>query len=537
MTPPLRFSPGKPHFTSLLLTNVIAVFCSVLSSVAAATNVPIVRTDSGLVAGARIEVGDSTVDAFLGIPYAEPPVGELRFRRPVPVSPWNGTYNATSKPKPCWQLDLRFVANATMSYSNASEDCLYLNVWKPVSSCSEANSCAKKYPVIIFIHGGAFQWGDSALFLYDPANFVALSDVVFVTFNYRLSLLGFLSLETAEMPGNVGLWDQNLVLKWVRKNIESFGGDPNEVTLSGQSAGGISAGLHAVSPHSQGLFKRVVMQSGTPFSLILGMAHKGAGKFINAAGTLGCWDARKNVKEQLNDVLVCLRKLDAKSMFRILKSADVVQQFFAPVIGDDFFPYNLFSKEAWKMLRFKDIILGTNRDEGTLFVDNLRSQIPTLGTLLATDYRLAITVVLAPMFDISISQSRRIVNAYFGGDDVLHNSKTVEGIFSKIFGDAAFNCPTKLFADIAASQGINTYRYLFTHRPSFSLWPKWLGVAHTDEIVFTHGSLAFINDESRYTEPLGDYVKTFLLSKKATPEEHTFMKQIVSAWSSFIHDG
>ncbi|CAN8013706.1 unnamed protein product, partial [Ixodes persulcatus] len=501
------------------------------------TNVPIARTDSGLVAGTRIEVGDKMVDAFLGIPYAEPPVGELRFRRPVQVSPWNGTYNATSKPKPCWQLDLRFVANATMSYSSASEDCLYLNVWKPVSSCLEANSCASKYPVIIFIHGGAFQWGDSALFLYDPANFVALSDVVFVTFNYRLSFLGFLSLETAEMPGNVGLWDQNLVLKWVRKNIESFGGDPNEVTLSGQSAGGISAGLHAVSPHSQGLFKRVVMQSGTPFSLILGMAHKGTGKFINAAGTLGCYDARKNLKEQLNEVLVCLRKLDAKSMFKILKSADVVQQFFAPVIGDDFFPYNLFSKEAWKMLRFKDIILGTNRDEGTLFVDNLRYQIPTLGTLLATDYRLAITVVLAPMFDISISQSRRIVNAYFGGDDVLHNSKTVEGIFSKIFGDAAFNCPTKLFADIAASQGINTYRYLFTHRPSFSLWPKWLGVAHTDEIVFTHGSLAFINDESRYTEPLGDYVKTFLLSKKATPEEYTFMKQIVSTWSSFIHYG
>ncbi|CAN7999494.1 unnamed protein product, partial [Ixodes hexagonus] len=477
-------------------------------------------TDSGLVAGTRITVGEKPVDAYLGVPYAEPPVGDLRFKRPVPISPWNGTYNATSKPKPCWQLDLRFVANATMSYSNASEDCLYVNVWKPADSCSLGSSCAKKYPVVIFIHGGAFQWGDSSLFLYDPANFVALSDVVFVTFNYRLSILGFLSLETAELPGNMGLWDQNLVLKWVRKNIASFGGDPNEVTLSGQSAGGVSAGLHAISPHSQGLFKRVVMESGTPFSMILAMSHKGTGKFVSIAGALGCYDANRTLTDQLSDIMVCLREIDPRSIFKILKSADAVQQFFAPVHGDDFFPLNPFSKESWNMLHFKEIILGTTRNEGTLFVENLRERFPGLGVLLATDYRLAITIVLAPMLDIPISQSRRIVKAYFGGYDLHHDSETVERIFSRIFGDGVFNCPTKLFADITANQGINTYRFLFSHRPSFTLWPKWMGVVHTDELPFTLGSLAFLNDEGR-----------------STPEEAIFMKQIVSAWTSFIYEG
>ncbi|EEC17332.1 acetylcholinesterase/butyrylcholinesterase, putative, partial [Ixodes scapularis] len=246
------------------VTAVVTV-CMVCLARPAKSDVPIVHTDSGLVMGTRATVGDKRVDAFLGIPYAQPPVGDLRFRKPVPISPWKGTYNASSKPKPCWQLKLRFVENQTIDYSSASEDCLYLNVWRP--SCTSTMSCEKKKSVIVFIHGGAFQWGDSSLFIYDAANFVALSDVVYVTFNYRLSILGFLSSDTPELPGNMGLWDQNLVLRWVKRNIGNFGGDANDITIDGQSAGGISAGLHAISPHSQGLFKRVIMSSGTSLSM------------------------------------------------------------------------------------------------------------------------------------------------------------------------------------------------------------------------------------------------------------------------------
>ncbi|CAN7982510.1 unnamed protein product [Ixodes hexagonus] len=217
----------------------------------------------------RLHLGERNmdVDAFYGVPYAKPPVGELRFRKPKPAEPWSGTYNATTKPAACSQLDIRFIKDVTLHYQNASEDCLYMNVWRPSGTCRSAESCDGKLPVVIFIYGGGFQWGDSGLFLYDAANFVALSDVVFVSFNHRLGILGFLSVGTSDLPGNLGFWDQLLALKWVQQNIARFGGNPNDVTLAGHSAGAISAGLHAISQQSKGLFHRLIMQSATPLSL------------------------------------------------------------------------------------------------------------------------------------------------------------------------------------------------------------------------------------------------------------------------------
>ncbi|CAN7999490.1 unnamed protein product, partial [Ixodes hexagonus] len=470
----------------------------------------VVSTDSGLLSGTRITVGNKQVDAFLGIPYAEPPVGDLRFRKPLPIAPWKGTFNASSKPKPCWQLKLRFVKDEIIDYSNASEDCLYLNVWRP--PCASATT-------VVFIHGGAFQWGDSSLFLYDAANFVALSDVVYVTFNYRVSILGFLSSDTPALPGNMGLWDQNLVLKWVKKNIGNFGGDPNDITLNGQSAGGMSAGLHAVSPHSQGLFKRVIMSSGTPLSLILGISYRGAGKFTGIAGALGCYDSGMSTKDQMPGLMDCLRKLDAAHIFKTLESVEAVQQIFSPVQGDDFIPHAILSENTYKKLPFKEILIGTNLNEGTLFVDNLRYTFPALSNLLSGDYRFAVTVALGPVLDISISQARRIVNFYYGDYDVEHDVEKVQKIFSQIFSDAIFTCPTQLFAETTSKQGISTYRYVFAHRPSYSFWPKWMGVAHGDEIMLTLGSLPFLLDKNRYTEQI------------------IFMKQLVRAWATFIKNG
>ncbi|EEC08527.1 acetylcholinesterase, putative [Ixodes scapularis] len=493
-----------------------ATVCSVVSTESVAGNVPIVRTDSGLVAGDRITVGDRHVDTFWGIPYAEPPVGDLRFRKPHPIRAWNGTYNATRKPTPCWQPNLRFLGNALTDYSGASEDCLYLNVWRNSPNCSQSDTCGKKQPVVIFIHGGAFQWGDSALFFYDPANFVSLTDVVYVTFNYRLGFFGFLSLETPELPGNMGLWDQHLVLKWVQRNIKNFGGDPNDVTIWGQSSGGVSAGMQAMSPHSKGLFKRIIMESGTPLSIILGISYKGSGKFIAVTSALGCYDSKRSFGDQRRDVIDCLKKLDAAFVYKTLKSLDLVQQIFVPVHGDDFLPLHPLMEETWKHLDFKELLLGTNLNEGTLFFDNLQYTFPALKQLLAGDYRLAVTVTLGPAFDIPISQARHIVRNYFGDYDVQHNSRSVGDIFSRIFGDVVFNCPTQLFADLAAQQGISTYRYIFAHRPSFSAWPEWMGVAHGVELAFTFGSLPF--------------------NVTYTAEEETFMTQLVAAWNSFVRN-
>ncbi|CAN7999496.1 unnamed protein product [Ixodes hexagonus] len=514
-----------------------AAMCSLGHTQGSGGDVPVVRTDSGLVAGERITVGDRPVDAFVGIPYAEPPVGDLRFEKPRPIAPWNGTYNATTKPVPCWQQNVRFLGGQETDFSGASEDCLYLNIWRRSSNCTKYDSCGSKRPVVVFIQGGAFQWGDSSFFLYDAANFVTLADVVYVTFNYRLGFFGFLSLETPELPGNMGLWDQNLLLKWVRRNIGNFGGDPDDVTMIGQSAGGISAGMQAVSAHSQGLFKRVVMESGTPLSIILGISYKGGGKFSAVAGALGCYDPKRRLEKQTRDVIACLKTLDAAFVYKTLKSLDLVQQMFSPVHGDEFLSHHPLVEKTWKHLDFKELLIGTNLNEGTLFYDNLQYTFPGLKPLLLEDYRFAVTVALGPAFDISISQARHIVRAYFGDYDVEHDNRSVADIFSRIFGDAVFHCPTQLFADIAAEQGISTYRYMFAHRPTYSLFPKWMGVVHADELPFTFGSLPFLRDESRFTKPISKYIRQLLLNITYTPEEETFMTRLVSTWNSFIRNG
>ncbi|XP_040077312.3 acetylcholinesterase [Ixodes scapularis] len=497
---------------------------------------PHVHIESGLIAGTRVQAEDKEVEAFLGIPYAKPPVGGLRFKKPQPISPWNGIYNATSKPSPCWQSDLHFMDNGTLNYSSASEDCLYLNIWRPVSSCLKTSSCNKKLPVIVFIHGGAFQWGDSSLFLYDPANFVAMSDVVFVTFNYRLSIFGFLSLETPALPGNMGLWDQNLLLRWVQKNIANFGGDPNETTICGHSAGSISAGLHAISPHSRGLFKRVILQSGTQLSTIFGAAYRGGARLAGIIAALGCYEYRRRMDEQQQEIVNCLMKLDPQFIFETLKTQDITQQLFMPVDGEDFFPGDLLSDEHWSHLEFKEIIIGGFVNEGTLFINYLNYRFPGLLEVATQNHQMATILSLGGVFDMSLIHRKQIVQAYFG-DKVPKNNEDMGEYLSKMFGDAIFYCPTQIFTDAIAKLGITTYRYLFDYRPSYSFWPEWTGASHGDELLFTLGSLPFLKDKARYTEPLGKTGRAYFSKLNFTTQEEIFMKQLVSTWTSFVQTG
>ncbi|XP_077563345.1 acetylcholinesterase-1-like [Haemaphysalis longicornis] len=539
-TPTCRLLPTAASLFGRLLVTAILLTAGLFhcDSEPAPSPSPIVRIEEGLIAGTRLASGKSSVDAFLGIPYAEAPVDDLRFTKPKAVAPWNGTYNATTKPRACWQTPLRLLKGAPLDYySSASEDCLYLNVWRRSTTCSGSASCKEERPVVVFIHGGGFQWGDSALFLYDPANFVALSDVVFVTFNYRVSIFGFLSLDRPELPGNFGLWDQHLVLKWVQRNIGRFGGDPKSVTVMGQSAGGTSVGLQAASPQSHDLFQRAVMMSATPLSLILGFSHRGTGKFIHVAGVLGCYDHKKNLDEQLDGIMSCLRKLQPSFVIQTLETLDPTQQLFSPVFGDDFFPDHPLAKNTWKKLALKQVILGTTLDEGTVIFENIQYTAPGLKNVLTTDYRLAITIAMQPLFGISVRPARRIVEAYFGGPDIHHTNDEVTKIFSQLLGDAVFYCPVKLTADITAEQGIEAYRFMFAHRASHSFWPKWMGVVHGDDIMYALGSLPFMKDKSRYVQAMCSACDENLQKANYTSGEETLMEQMVAAISSFAKSG
>lgn len=244
----------------------IAVFAAALSCCTALTTssawaqgsapTAALQTAGGRVDGVALPSG---VNAYLGIPFAAPPVRELRWRDPQPVKPWSGIYHADRFAPACTQ-PLRGVG--TNHYSGVevtSEDCLYLNVW--------AKPGAKKAPVIVYIYGGAFYIGSSAMPLYGGQE-VAKHGAVFVNLNYRLGILGFLAHPelSAESPhktsGNYAFLDQIAALRWVQKNIDQFGGDPSNVTIVGQSAGSMSVLTLQSSPLARGLFQRAVGMSG-----------------------------------------------------------------------------------------------------------------------------------------------------------------------------------------------------------------------------------------------------------------------------------
>ncbi|XP_057321823.1 venom carboxylesterase-6-like [Microplitis mediator] len=213
--------------------------------------------------------------AFEGVPYARPPVGELRFREPQPAGPWPGVLTARRTEGGC--LEYQHLLGSADDQVQGTEDCLYLNIYAPVD-------VEELLPVIFYIHGGAFQFGSGNV--HSP-HYLMDRDVVYVNVNYRLGPFGFLSTEDNVVPGNMGLKDQSLALKWVKNHIEAFGGDPNRITLAGMSAGGTSVHYHYLSPMSRGLFHAGMSFSGT---------------------ALNCWSQTENSLEKskkLSDILGC----------------------------------------------------------------------------------------------------------------------------------------------------------------------------------------------------------------------------------------
>lgn len=506
--------------------------------VALAIEPPSVQTHAGLVAGQRLQVGDRLVDAFYGIPYAIPPVGELRFEKPRAVKPWKGVYNATTKTTACWQTDFDLLRNVTLTYDEATEDCLHLNVWRPSGICDGEVSCTKRnLSVIVFIFGGGFQWGDAGLFLYDAANFVALSDVVYVTFNHRLGILGFFPPTGSGKSGNMGFYDQLSALRWVRRNIAHFGGNPEDVTLAGQSAGAIAVGLHSISPASRGLFKRAILQSGTPIALIIADFFSGALLFRQNAAKLGCLDAAAEVRMTVTDTLECLRRLDAKTIYNTIGGQSIQNQLFAPHFGDEFVPAHLLSTDNWKKIHVEELLLGNTCDEGAVFVDALRRSSPVLGGAITGDYRKGMAITLFLVLGIPFDKAEVIVEEYFGGPDVVHDEERAFEIVGNMVSDLMFHCPAHFFATAIAADGVPTYMYRFEHKPSFSTWPKHYGPVHADELAFTLGSLPFFSDESRFTPPVTAQTRAFAKAVKFTDDEYTFMRQVVGVWSSFAKKG
>jgi len=219
-----------------------------------------VKIDSGLMAGKLLPSG---VRAYLGVPFAAPPVRELRWRDPQPVKPWTGVYNADRKPHMCMQWMRAHDLNHYFGEEAPSEDCLYLNLWAPADA-----EAGQNLPVIVWIYGGGFTQGTANLANYDGGQ-IAKKGVVYVAINYRVGSFGFMAHPDLNAEnergtsGNWGLLDQNAALKWVQRNIAQFGGNPNNVTIMGQSAGGASVSFQQSTPLSKGLIHRVFGMSAS----------------------------------------------------------------------------------------------------------------------------------------------------------------------------------------------------------------------------------------------------------------------------------
>ncbi len=196
--------------------------------------------------------------SFLGIPYAQPPIGNLRFKNPLPANSWNDTLDGNKLPNRCIQ-------QPSISLLNQSEDCLFLNVFVPYKIYFNAvvlKNDSFKAPVYVYIHGGYLLVGSSLQEYHEPSTFVAMTDVIVVNINYRLGVFGFFYMNGTDAYGNQGIFDQSLALKWVYDNANSFGGDKTKITIGGQSAGAFSVAFHLVFNQSWSYFSSAIIESG-----------------------------------------------------------------------------------------------------------------------------------------------------------------------------------------------------------------------------------------------------------------------------------
>ncbi|QEC66865.1 carboxylesterase family protein [Panacibacter ginsenosidivorans] len=289
----------KKYFVSIIFLSAVTLQAT------AQENLDIVKTNAGFVSGTAN--ADNSIHIFKGIPFATPPVGALRWKAPQPVAAWEGVkkcdaFSASpmqNKPTPFMMYTPEFL----IPEQPISEDCLYLNVW------TAAKSSKDKRPVIVWIYGGGFTSGGSACAIYDGEN-LAKKGVVFVSINYRVGVFGFLAHpeltkeSNGKASGNFAFLDQIAALQWVKKNIAAFGGDPERVTIAGQSAGSFSVNALTASPVAKGLFQRAIGESGAMFNsdgraLTLHTAEENGNKFMQAVKASSIADMRKMSAEDL----------------------------------------------------------------------------------------------------------------------------------------------------------------------------------------------------------------------------------------------
>lgn len=471
--------PRRTRAALLLLTLGALVGCETPSAA------PMATTAVGTFEGVRVD----GIDTFLGIRYAQPPVGALRWRPPVPAEAFDGVQPATAFAPPPPQL---FDVQETASELPQSEDCLFLNVWSPSTRGSR--------PVMVFIHGGGWVNGGTADPWYHAERLARRGDIVVVTVGYRLGSFGFLDLsaiggEGYEQSGNLGILDQQLALRWVHDHIAAFGGDPERVTLAGQSAGGQSVSLHLALPESRPYFQRAIAQSGA-LSLIRtqATAQNTAQQLLDFAGVT---DLAGLQALDTDAVMAAQEALEGSTMFSDL--------LFGPVLDGA-----LVTEPPMEAILRGDaadipLLTGTTLDETRywyFYYRILRGVPPRLGT------------ELLPFLTSVFSDAER--EALIVGYETRSPSATPGEITMQLATDGVFRQAQIRLAEAHAQHQPETYMYLFEW--ATPIQDGIFGSLHSVELPFLFG-LAGTAEVEDYVGPNPPDVVTHAIQ---------------DAWASFV---
>lgn len=442
-----------------------------------------VKTVYGEVQGEQLD----KVFVWKGIPYAKPPVGPLRFRAPKPPERWKGLRNATEfgpiAPQPKNEI-MEFLGN---SWENMNEDCLYLNVWSPKAD-------EQKRPVLVWIHGGAFITGSGSEASYNGASFAEIGDVVVVTFNYRLGALGFLHLkelggETYATSGINGILDQVAALKWVKENIEAFGGDPERVTLFGESAGAMSIGTLLALPAAKGLFHQAILESGASANVVSSQhATQITQQFL---------DILKITPENLS-------QLETTPVEQLVEASALVPPMqMVPVVDGDVLPKAPEAAIEEGVAKDIPILIGTNKDEYTLFTCfDPRFKNPTQEELNA-------------LFEQTFGELWKQFSPLF-----LNGKELSTDLYNQLMTQVVFGGPATKLAEVQVKNGAPVWKYRFDWETP--VLDGALKSCHALEISFVWNTIHNLGT-SRF---IGD-----------GPELESLSRQLQQSWIAFAHYG
>ncbi|CAG2105800.1 unnamed protein product, partial [Medioppia subpectinata] len=415
--------------------------------------------------GAEKVVLDQTIGAFTGIPYAKPPLRELRFRKPLPIGT-SGVIAANEWPDACPQSDLSL---------KQSEDCLKLNVWTTDTTASK--------PVMVWLHGGGFTWGAG----HTGEVLSAATDVVVVTINYRLGALGFLRADREDAPGNQGLWDQTLALEWVNDNIRYFGGDDKRITLFGFSAGSRSISMHLLSQHSRHLFRNAIMMSGSALSLLSNSDKTYVRDvYLKLAKAVGCQPVSTTFTD---DVMKCLRDIPPERLVSAQHSPEVLDSEFAffpnIIFGDEFMADSPLTAVSHKETKKKiNLLLGTTDDEGSWILNRISGEKFTK-PLTKTD---AIRQMQAIYDDLKLESpidGQSIAKFYLETIPEEANPDVWLKTTGVSLGDFFITCPALKFAETlhqSDPKHNKIYGYYWSSKGSGKLCTEWAGACHGSDV-------------------------------------------------------